>query len=88
MYESLIGRNHASDRQHCRCCTVTALPQVRRLLATANAEWATQIGQDLDETDLNSRPLDPQTSAPNRRRHRHCCPHRCMVSRSQSEFKR
>jgi hypothetical protein len=60
MYESLIGRNHASDRQHCRCCTVTALPQVRRLLATANAEWAMQIGQDLDETDLNSRPLDPR----------------------------
>jgi hypothetical protein len=26
------------------------LEQVRRLFAAANAEWATQVGQDLDET--------------------------------------
>jgi hypothetical protein len=50
MHESLIGRKPRERSPTLRCCKLTALPQVRRLLAPTNAEWAMQVGQDLDET--------------------------------------
>jgi hypothetical protein len=50
MHESLIGRKPPERSPTLRCCKLTALPQVRRLLAAANAEWTMQAGRDLDET--------------------------------------